>query len=313
MKPIRACDVKKDFVRYPIWMLPKIDGVRALTIRSEFIARSGKPFRNQKNSEFFSDDLFDGFDGEAVTDRVYGGLLCNETTSALNTIKGEVTVNWCLFDYILPGANNWEPYHKRYEALVKRVKKVLVEDPAVAQRLWVVPYIVVNSWEEVEAQHETWCKEGYEGSILRDPEGKYKLGTCTPREANYLRLKSFSDSEIEVTGVEQGQSNQNEQTKDTFGYAERSTHKENMVPNGMVGTITGVAVANVKHRGRILIKKGDQITVSPGKMSHDQRVYYWEHQEEIIGKIVKYKFFPHGMKSKPRFPTFQSFRNRNDL
>jgi DNA ligase-1 len=38
------------------------------------------------------------------------------------------------------------------------------------------------------------------------------------------------------------------------------------------------------------------------------RLWVWEHREENMGRLVKYKYFPTGSKDKPRFPTFLGFR-----
>ena len=45
---------------------------------------------------------------------------------------------------------------------------------------------------------------------------------------------------------------------------------------------------------------------------------YSEEDKELwnnnpIGKIIKYKYFPVGQKDKPRFPIFLSFRHPNDI
>ena len=63
----------------------------------------------------------------------------------------------------------------------------------------------------------------------------------------------------------------------------------------------------------MVIEKGAMIEVAPGKMVHEKRKYYFDNPEEIVGKIVKFKFFPVGIKDKPRFPTFQSFRDPVDM
>jgi len=65
--------------------------------------------------------------------------------------------------------------------------------------------------------------------------------------------------------------------------------------------------------GAVILHKGDRVKVSPGKMTAEQKKYYWEHQEELLEHVIKFKLFPKGTKDKPRFPTFDSIRNKNDL
>ena len=42
-------------------------------------------------------------------------------------------------------------------------------------------------------------------------------------------------------------------------------------------------------------------------MTQAQRIHYWEHPEEIVGKIITVKRFEYGIKDLPRFCTFKAF------
>ena len=53
------------------------------------------------------------------------------------------------------------------------------------------------------------------------------------------------------------------------------------------------------------------INVAPGKMTADEKAHYFKHQHLIIGRVIKHKFFPKGIKDKPRFSNFLSFRDNN--
>lgn len=313
MKPILACDVDLQKLTYPVMVFPKIDGVRALNIDGRLVGRSGKQFKNRLNTEFYSDPRFNGFDGEMVVDRIVGYGICNETTSALGTIKGDIETRWCLFDYVIDGVNNEYPYQVRYQQLVDKVAELHRQDPSLLRRIWVIPFQLAQSQEELEAIEIELLEQQYEGLIVRDPNGAYKYGRSTAREGTFLRLKRFIDTEIEITHVVEGRSNQNELKANPHGYAERSTLSENMVPNGMVGTIVGRALEDIEFCGRIIVRKGDTIEVAPGRMTHSERRHYFENPHEIIGKIGKYQFFPVGVKDKPRFPTFQGFRDPVDM
>jgi len=313
MKPILACDVDVEKLVYPCMLFPKIDGVRGLNVSDRLVGRSGKQFKNRLNTEFFSDPWFNGFDGEMVVDKITGSEICNVTTSALGTIKGTVETKWCLFDYVVDGVNNHEPYERRYAQLVEKVRDLHHRDPSLRARLWVIPYQVVHNRMQLEAAELAYIEQGYEGLILRDPNGGYKYGRSTVREGNYLRLKRFMDSEFEITGIVQGNTNNNVKKANPNGYAERSTLAENMVPNGMVGTLQGIALETKVFGGRVVLRKGDHIEVSPGKMSHAMRKHYFQNQNELIGETGKFKFFPVGVKDKPRFPTFQGLRDLVDM
>lgn len=313
MKPILACDYETDKSKFPYLAFPKIDGVRALNVDGKLVGRSGKSFKNKLNTEFFSDERFTGFDGEMVVDRITGFGICNETTSALGTIKGAIPTRWCLFDYVVDGFNADRTYLERYMQLCYLVDRLYYDQPALRNRIWVIPYDEVKTQEELDAYEISKLEEKYEGVVLRCPHGVYKYGRTTARESNYLRLKRFMDSEIRVTNIIEGLSNQNTLKHNPNGYAERSTHAENMVPNGMVGTICGHALKTETFNGKVVINEGDYIELSPGKMTHRERKYYYENRNELFGKIAKFQFFPVGIKDKPRFPTFQGLRDPVDL
>jgi len=310
VKPILACDYDSDVAAFPFMALPKIDGVRALNVDGKLIARSGKPFKNKLNSEFFSDKRFIGFDGEMVVDRITGEGICNETTSALTTINGTIETRWCVFDLILPGINDHEGYYMRWRQLLEKIENLHMKYPELINRIWPVPHISINSQYELDNIQICYLEQGFEGVVLRDFKGGYKHGRCTAKESNFLRVKQFMESEIVVTHIREGQSNCNEINKSPHGYTERSTHSELMTPNGMIGTICGHALKTEKIGDRIVIEEGQYIEIAPGKMTHEERKSFLLNPEKIIGKIVKFQFFPIGIKDKPRFPTFQEFRNK---
>lgn len=43
--------------------------------------------------------------------------------------------------------------------------------------------------------------------------------------------------------------------------------------------------------------------------NQEERSQLWSIRNELIGKVVKYKYFPVGMKDKPRHPVFLGFRD----
>jgi len=44
-----------------------------------------------------------------------------------------------------------------------------------------------------------------------------------------------------------------------------------------------------------------------------QRGVFWARQDDYLGKTVKYKFFPVGVKDKPRHPVFLGLRHPEDM
>jgi DNA ligase-1 len=44
-----------------------------------------------------------------------------------------------------------------------------------------------------------------------------------------------------------------------------------------------------------------------------QRDELWGKKAGMVGKIIKFRYFPTGMKDAPRFPTFVGFRDPRDM
>lgn len=314
MKPMLASDWDEEKVRFPLIAQPKIDGVRGLNMHGALTGRSLKLFGNRYTTDFYSQDFFKGLDGELAAERETHPDLCRITTSALSTHTGQPFTLWWLFDFVT-GTNSNSPYIERYNLLVNYVD-ALQQNPACqpwASRLRVVPMKRINTLEELNAFDEKCLEDGYEGTIIRAIDGRHKQGRSTVREGGLLRIKRFIESEAVVTSIVEGESNQNEAQVNELGLQYRSSHQENMVPNGLVGNLQCVAKQTVKDGKRVVIEAGQAITVSPGNMDHAQRKFFFENQNQIIGKTIKFKFFPKGIKDKPRFPTYVTIRSETDM
>ena len=311
--PMLASDAVDAKLRFPVWVQPKVDGVRGLNLDGTLTGRSLKKFANQHVTNLFSSIVaFQGMDGEMAAEFECNPDLCRLTTSALTTISGTPWILWHVFDYITP-ASMGLPYRERYSMLGERVEFLSKRAPEVAQHLRVMPTNICNNIEQLLELEAYYLEAGYEGLIIRDPEGRYKPGRSTVKEGGLLRVKRFIDAEAVVTGLVEGEANGNEAQTNELGLQFRSTHKANMVPNGMLGSMTARVVTPVKKGNEVLLAEGQVITVAPGKMKADERGYYMRHPEQLIGKTIKFQFFPKGIKDKPRFPTFQGFRSTTDM
>ena len=306
MKPMLATDWDEAKQRFPVIIQPKIDGVRALNLTGKLTGRSLKQFGNQYVTSMFSHSALIGFDGELAAEDERHPDLCRLTTSALGRIEGEPWLMWHLFDFVTPSSAKL-PYYQRRQLLQEQVGRIQAASPQLAAHLRVVPSHECSHMAILEHFDSTFQEQGYEGSILRDPVGLHKDGRSTVREGGLLRIKRFMDSEAVVLSLTEGETNQNEAKVNELGHTERSTHQANMVPNGLVGTLTCRALADCGP-----IKAGDTITVAAGRMTHAERQHYLAFPNALIGKTIKFKFFPHGAKDKLRFPTFQSIRIPED-
>lgn len=281
--PMLAQSFDPDKCKFPLAATPKLDGIRCLKVNGEFLSRSFKKIRNTHIYGILQSlNLPDGVDGELIV-----GNSFNETSSAVMSIKGEPNFTYYIFDYVDSVEDYILPYLKRVEQLVLRTPN----SPYISL---VLPEIVYDL-QDLYSYKESLSSE-YEGVILRDPESLYEF----KRSKALLKVKDFIDDEATIIGFIEKMSNKNPQQFDNFGYSKRSASKE-----GLVGTNT---------LGSILVKdsKGREFKIGSG-FDDRLRLEIWKNQDNLLGKLVKFKYMTHGTKSLPRHPIFLGFRHPEDL
>jgi DNA ligase-1 len=217
-------------------------------------------------------------------------------------------LHWWVFDYLHPNMLG-QPYQWRYDELRKRIESL--NHP----RVHLVPMFEAVGPNHLNRFIGEFFEAGYEGTIIRNPKAPYKPGRATQKGQELWRVKPWADAEILVTGITEGEVNTNEAKKNALGRTERSSAKAGMVPNGQVGSIQGVMLADFKDpfTGKLLFEKGLPITVGSGEMTVAEAEYFFRNQKDIVGHIVKFKHMTHGVKDKPRFPTYISHRLPQDM
>jgi len=311
VKPQLAEDAILDQVRFPCIVQPKIDGVRAMNLQGTLTGRSLDPFEGFRITEYFSRPEFIGFDGEMTlgskpncTER-----LCSMTTGAMGRFKGVTEMadlHWWVFDY-LPDPSL--PYQSRYTLLSMKVEEL--NHP----RVHLVPRRMIFDLPDLKFWIGEYAGAGWEGTIIRNPGAPYKEGRATKKGQELWRVKPWADAEILVTGITEGEINGNVAKKNTLGRTERSSAKAGMIPNGQVGSIQGLMIKDFHDpfTGKLLFEKGLPITVGSGEMTVEDATRYFRNPEHIVGRLVKFKHMTHGVKDKPRFPTYISHRLAQDM
>lgn len=287
MKPMLASAVKDSSkLSYPILVSPKLDGIRALAKDNQLYSRSLKPIRNRFIQQWFRfSGLPDGLDGELIVGDERDSACFQSSTSGVMSEDGEPDFKYFIFDSF---SNPNAPYTERYNTSL------------VAPRVVVVENVLCHTWEEVQALAEKFVKDGYEGAMLRSPHGKYKYGRSTEKEGYLLKLKPFCDMEGEVVGYSELHHNHNEAQLNEVGNMQRSSAKENMVAGDTLGALV------------IKAKGFDTFSIGTG-FSAALRASLWDSREELIGKLVKFKYQTIGSKDRPRLPVFLGFRDEDDL
>lgn len=286
-------------VTFPILASPKIDGIRFTAVNGEAQSRSGRRLPNEAFQDLFKNRRLDFMDGEVVVGfdpactNAANGTLFNRTQSAIMTSSGNPIISLHVFDFIL---NPMAPFEKRTAAA-----KYFVEGTKEPEFEYVkyVEHATLHTPAEVVKYEEEALLAGYEGIMLRSPNAPYKFGRSTLKQQGLIKIKRFKDDEATVIGFEALERNTNPIVRDVFGLAKRSSHKEGKVPDNLLGKLL------VEHKtyGRFSIGSGFDVAT---------RELVWFNQAEYLGRLVTFKYQPHGTKDAPRAPIFKGFRDRID-
>lgn len=277
-------------LRYPLLASPKLDGIRLLCHPERGpVTRKFIPVPNRYLREILSHEMYKGLDGEIMMmDSSGKPLPFNPIQSAVTTHEGQPQIQYWVFDYF---AHPDEDFRSRYTALTCS-EWDKDEDPYGIIR--VVEHLEVGGPDEVRELAAKWIEEGFEGLVLRDPYKPYKSGRSTFKEQGMVKYKEFTDAEGVIVDFEELLRNQNEQERDEFGLAKRSTEKVGMVPAGTLGAL-------------ILQTKWGVLRVGSG-FDAALREHIWNNRGTYLGRTVTFKYQPHGMQDLPRFPIFLRFR-----
>lgn len=281
-------------MRFPMLVSPKLDGVRCHIIDGVAVSRNLKPFKNPEIQRIFGKKKFNGLDGEfMVGDPTHAEAF--RQTGILNAHGGDCSeVKLFVFDDF-----TWidTPFWHRLDNANYRVQHTGngVLSP--------VEHHIVTSESELDSLEAKFLEQGYEGAMIRDPDGPYKFGRSTTREGWLLKLKRFEDSEAVIDDVEELMHNANEKTLERNGKMVRNTKKEGKIGRGILGAV------QVRD-----IHTGIAFNVGSGFTDAERYALWAQHWNgELVGKVIKYQFFPTGSKDKPRFPTFKGFRDEGDI
>ena len=281
IKPLLATKAQFDKIQYPVLATPKLDGIRCLMVDGVAMSRSMKPIPNLYVQEQLKD--LHGLDGELMLNGDF-----NEVMSGIMSVDGEPDFTYHVFDCF-----TWEQgYADRVENLD-----------------WNIGNPRVKVLSPVKITHEGFLSiylnkcldDGFEGVMIRDPEGRYKFGRSTVREGILLKIKKFLDDEAELVCVTEAMTNNNEQDYDELGYSKRRSCKENLSPAGTAGSVV------VKWKGRDF-----RLGFGPG-FTDSKKQELWDTREELKGCLVKFSYQDLSKDGIPRFGKMLEVRHKDDL
>lgn len=292
-KPMLATAIEDtSTLKFPVLASIKLDGIRATVQGGQLLSRNLKPIPNKKVQEKFK-GLPEGFDGELI----YGNpadehAFSNTTSIVMSHDKDPGGVRFWVFDSFSD-----KPFFERNQDVYEELFDIDADVEQVHQH-------EINNEEELLAYEAAALEQGHEGLMVRSLDGPYKQGRATLKQGYLLKLKRFKDGEARILSFVEEQENTNEAKKNALGRTERSTKKEGMIGKDSLGKFEVIGI-NGDYEG-VEFSVGGGFTAL-------MREEYWKNKKKLVGKIVKYKYFPTGSVDRPRFPVFQGFRDKRDM
>lgn len=309
-KPLLAANVTDETqIPFPCYVSPKYDGIRALGTTQGLLSRSLKPIPNQQlqlafKSALLRDPSLAWLDYEIMLDSnpAAVGNTFNDIQSTIMSTSGKSR------RYHLYAFDHLEEPETSFTTRLANLKSVFGDSSILIYGgtadtslcIHLVPQVYCINLHHLTHLETTYLAKGYEGLMIRKPSSPYKYGRSTIKQASLLKLKKFLDTEALVTGFTEQLHNSNEATTGELGQTKRSKHQANLIPKDTLGAI----VAEHPTFGRIEIGTG---------FTYEQRQDIWSNQYKYLGTWVKFKYFPVGIKDKPRFPVFLGFRSTADM
>jgi DNA ligase-1 len=284
--------VKEGAMRYPKMGSPKLDGIRALVQNGIIVSRNMKPIKNNFIREILSSKKLEGLDGELIVGSPTAEDAFRVSSSGVMTVDGEPNFRFHVFD-------KYHPKHKFVDRLDMAGETI---DKFGLEYLTLVPHYHISDVEELDEFEKQFLDRGYEGMMLRCPDGLYKQGRASASEQTLLKVKRFSDAEAIVVGYEEEKTNTHlEKVADINGELNRPTGKGSYIGKGTLGKLIVQDCTT-----------GVEFGLGSG-FNKEDRESLWVNPDALIGRMVKYKFFKVGVKEAPRFPTFLGFRDPADV
>ncbi len=274
MKPMLAHkfdDSRVDWSQ-PVYIQPKLDGVRCLFTKDGAYSRTGKKFMNLAHIELALIPFFKQYPDVVLDGELYNhelkhdfekiiSLVRKQKPTANDRLEAKELVQFHVYDYF--DGVIYDSYKTRMHQLVNSA----IYDVQIKY----VPAYLVDSYNYARKMHDDFLEKGYEGSIIR-LDGLYKHG----RSYDLMKFKDFSDTEATIIGYEAGK-----------------------------GKRTGTL-------GKFLMQDddGNEFGCPPGKgYNYKDLTNMLDNIGEYIGKRATFTYFQRTQAGSYRHPLFKCIRN----
>ena len=195
-------DIERVDYSQPVYIQPKLDGVRCLFTANGAYSRNDKQFMNVKHIEMSLKPFFDQNPDVVLDGELYNHKLKHDFEKIISLVRkqkptdedrrnAQHLVQFHVYDYFSMDSH--------YESYKHRMDNLTVSNIYSACVKYVPTYRVHKHEEALNMHYDAFLADGYEGSILR-LNGLYKHG----RSYDLMKFKDFSDAEATIVGYELG-------------------------------------------------------------------------------------------------------------
>lgn len=198
IKPMRCYaldDKRRSKIKFPVTLQPKFNGCRCMAYppngngHVRLMSRGGKDYTLPHIQDALAFSLTSGWclDGELY---VHGMSLQKIRSLILTPSEESLRIRFVVYDMtpLPPGDLTWDQRLKYLHSFFANF-----HHPSITLSDSMTTYTL----EGIEAAHDQYVSEGYEGCIIRMPHGKYKLAA---KSVDILKYKKFQDKEFQVVG-----------------------------------------------------------------------------------------------------------------
>ena len=260
MKALLACSTIPNIadLPYPMYASYKLDGIRCMMVDGEARSRTGKLIPNKHVQECLAG--MHGLDGELMMKGNFDAV-----QSGIMSAEGKPHFVYRVFDTF---HDMDAPYKDRIPGRVNNKYVELVEQ------------FYIDNATDMQLLLDTALEKGYEGLIVRSPDGHYKQGRSTMKQGIMLKLKVFHDDEGLIVDS-----------------------KPLVREDGTVSNLLGAVQVSYNDDTFWLGSGYDEAT----------RLELWAKRQELVGQLVTFKYQELTQYGKPRFPIYKGLRSELDV
>lgn len=270
LRPMLAKKYKEDgkHIKFPCFVQPKLNGLRCLAFvkdgRVKLVSRKNVEWKSLSHLVEELSDFPDGiYDGELyIHGPLFNNIIGAVKRDEANELSAQIELH--IYDFVEEATD-----------YVFRLSKIVDKLPDGRKFVRFVETRTITSASLVDEFHDSYVDKGYEGIMLRNKTGGYKING---RSKDLQKYKKFDDDEFEIIGATEN------------------------VTGDWVGTCTF----------RCVTKDGNEFNVMP-KGDYNTRAEFWEDWKSgkiKPGDMLTVEFFGYTTTDKPvpNFPVGKEIR-----